>query len=278
MGMTTRYIKTRSRPPGDIGGGRSRRTPPVILGVLALCPFFVQPSEADSIRKFAGADLGYSTYQFDQKIDQKLVFSTVNVTAGLSYERYNFLFNYAQSFDSAEVSEEEFTGSADRIDLDLLVVRQINKQLSVFLGYKDGETQLASYSRDEDDTMRRDESFEQEGFFVGASVNWILEDAGRLSLSVAYADLDSTNVFVSDGDGADPGEEPEFDDITGTTNGQTTGYSYNLAWTLPLKGNWLYRARLKLNRYKQDIVFEGTNFNNIDEGSTTILMGLVYVF
>ncbi len=177
-----------------------------------------------SIRTFGGLELGYSTYSFAQKIDQKLVFTTAGLTAGMSYKRYNILLSYSFSLDSADVSEEEFFGEADRDDLDLVIVRQISKQFSIFAGYKLGETTLDSSSRDEDDPgPRRRESFEQEGLFIGVSMNWILENAGRISLSIAYADLDSTNRFVSDGDGADPGEAPEFDDITGRTTGKTTG-------------------------------------------------------
>jgi len=252
------------------------------LAVICLCSAFSLVSASvqaeTSIRTFGGVEFGYSTYSFDQKIDQTLVFPTTSLTAGMAYGSYNLLASYSFSLDSAEVSEEDFTGSADRQDLDLLLVYQLSKQISFFGGYKFGETSLDSISREDEDGPIRKESYQQDGPFVGISINWIIEDAGRLSLSIAYADLDATNQFVSDGDGADPGEDPEFDDITGSTTGKTTGYSFNLSWTLPLKGNWLYRARLRFNQYQQDINYEGVEFKDIDEDSTSLLMGLVYVF
>jgi hypothetical protein len=251
------------------------------LAVICLCSALslvsVSVQAENSIRTFGGVEFGYSTYSFDQKIDQTLVFPTTSLTAGMAYGSYNLLASYTFSLDSAEVSEEDFTGSADRQDLDLVLVYQASKQFSFFGGYKLGETSLESISRDDDNGPIRKESFEQAGPFVGISYNWIIEDAGRLSMSIAYAYLDATNQFVSDGDGPDPGEPPEFDDITGTTTGKTTGYSYNLSWTMPLKGNWLYRARLRFNQYKQDINYQGMQFNDINEDSTSLLMGLVYI-
>lgn len=113
--------------------------------------------------------------------------------------------------------------------------------------------------------------------FVGASDTWKFEDAGRLSLSTAYAILDSDNTFISDGADEGEGEALEFDDITGKTSGSTTGFSYNLTWTKPLKGNLLYRATLRFNRYEQDIHFQGITFRNINEDSTSLLNSLVYV-
>ena len=242
--------------------------------------FFVSAEAAQTIRKFVGLEFGYSTFQFDEKIDQTLVFPTANLTLGLGTGPYNILISYSTSLDSAEVSEEEFIGNADRNDIDLVIVRQFGKSFNIFGGYKSGSTKLESFNRDGIGSGAdfRTERFEQEGPFLGVSTNWILEDAGRLAFSIAYAYLNSKNQFVSDGDGADPGEAPEFDDITGTTNGKSTGLSYNFSWTLPLKGNWLYRSKLKINRYKQDIEFQGTTFNNINESSTSLSMGLIHVF
>ena len=254
----------------------------VILAVflVAQALFYVSAEAAQSIRKIAGLEFGYSTFQFDEKIDQTLVFPTASLTLGLGSGAYNFLMSYSSSLESAEVSEEEFIGNADRNDTDLVIVRQFGKSWNIFAGYKSGSTKLESFNRDGigSGAEFRAERFEQEGPFLGVSTNWILEDAGRLAFSIAYADLNSKNQFVSDGDGADPGEAPEFDDITGTTRGKTTGLSYNFSWTIPLKGNWLYRSKLKVNRYRQDIQFQGVTFADINESSTSLMMGLIHVF
>ena len=83
----------------------------------------------------------------------------------------------------------------------------------------------------------------------------------------------------SDNDDEDEEEEPiEFDDIAGKTSENSTGYSANLTWSMPLQGNWLFRSKLRFNRYEQDITFEGTRFSNIEESTTSMLIGLVHIF
>lgn len=248
-----------------------------LLALLLALPGAGAAAEA---RYFGGLELGYSTYRFDEKIDQNLVFSTANLTAGVALGAYSILANYAFSFAPAEMSEEDFVGEADRTDLDLIVSRRVTDALSLFVGYKIGETELDSILRDDEDAggPRRDEYFRQSGLFVGASYTWAFEDAGRLSLSLAYADLDAENRFEDDGDGPDPGDPPEFDDVAGKQDADSSGYSFNLTWTQPLKGNLLYRAKLRMNSYEQAIDFQGQRFANIEERSTALLTGLVYVF
>ena len=73
-------------------------------------------------------------------------------------------------------------------------------------------------------------------------------------------------------------EELEFDDLTGRVEGDITGLSYGVAWTMPLSSNLLFQTRLKLNDYQQDIKFEETRFKDIDENFTTLHVGLAYVF
>ncbi|MEM7208686.1 MAG: hypothetical protein AAF434_12745 [Pseudomonadota bacterium] len=251
----------------------------VLLVIILSCGFGLSAVKAADATHFGGVELGFSTFRFDQKIDQKLTFSTASFTLGSQIDRYSVIANYSLSFDSAEVSEEDFTGSADREDFDLIFSYQINPNFSAFIGYKQGETSLDWLSReDEDDGPTQKESYKQDGGFIGISGSWPIEGAGRISASLAYADLDSDNTFVSDGDGADEGEPPEFDDISGKTRGSTTGYSYSLTWTLPLRGSWLFRTKLRLNRYEQDIEFQGVKFSNIDESTTTLLVGLVNAF
>ncbi len=264
----------------DCGACLRRALP--LATLLALVP--ATASAQTTSRFFGGLEFGLSTYEFAQKLDQKVVFTTANATGGVAFGRYNFIASYAFSLDDAEVSEEDFTGDAERTDLDLIVSRQMTDQISLFAGYKDGETELRSLSREDEDDggPRRSESFEQEGLFLGASYTWQFENAGRLSFSVAYADLDADNKFVSDEEVDDEDEdedEPlEFDDISGTASGDADGFSYNLTWTMPLRSNLLFRSKLRINRYQQDIDFRGQKFKDIDENSEALLLGLVYVF
>jgi hypothetical protein len=100
---------------------------------LTIVPLlFVSADAAQKIRKFVGLEFGYSTFQFDEKIDQKLIFQTLSLTAGFGSGPYNFLINYSSSLDSAEVSEEDFIGSADRSDIDLVMFANLVSH-SIFL-------------------------------------------------------------------------------------------------------------------------------------------------
>jgi len=122
------------------------------------------------------------------------------------------------------------------------------------------------------------EKYKQSGPYLGVNMNWAIPDAGKIAFSVAYAVLNADNVYVDDGDGVGVGETREFDDISGKNNGDTTGYSFSLGWTMPIKGSLLFRSRLKVNQYKQDIRYDGVNYNNISESSTMLLVGVTNIF
>ena len=92
-------------------------------------------SMADSdveIRKFGGLELGWGTFSFDQKIDKKVVFPVANLTAGIAYERFSLALNVSGSMSDADVSEEDYTGTASRRDYDLTAGYQVNNNISIF--------------------------------------------------------------------------------------------------------------------------------------------------
>ena len=122
----------------------------------------------------------------------------------------------------------------------------------------------------------REESYKHEGPFVGVSYAKKFERAGRLTLSLAYADLDATNTFVGDAD--DDAEVPEFDDLTGTVKGNSTGLSFGVRWSIPVSGNLLYYVSYRLNDYAQDLTVDGNRYDDIDETITYLTTGLFFVF
>ena len=96
---------------------------PVLLGkALGIClTFTVIDAHAQSrveIHPFAGLELGYGTYSFEQKLDQTLVFPVANLTGGLAYQRFNLALNISGSLQAADVSKADFVGEADRRDFD----------------------------------------------------------------------------------------------------------------------------------------------------------------
>lgn len=73
-------------------------------------------------------------------------------------------------------------------------------------------------------------------------------------------------------------EEIEFDDVTGTVNGDVSGFSYGLTWSMPLSSSLIFQSKIKINRYQQDIKFNGQTFNNIDENYRSLQVEIAYVF
>lgn len=250
---------------------------PVIITMV--CSFVALPSVGKDItlHKFAGIEVGLGTFSFDQKIDTEIVYPVANLTAGVAYDRYNAVLNYSGSISDADVSEEGEIGTASRQDFDLTFAYQISKVFSTFAGYKRGKTELSVTDRASAMSLG-EQYFKQTGPFIGFNMNWAIVDAGKLALSIAYADLDADNKFASDSDGVEAGESIEFDDIDSTTKGSSQGFSYSLTWTMPIKGNFIFRTKLKVNSYDQDIQFQGNSFNNIHEQSAMLLVGVTHIF
>ena len=239
-----------------------------------------------TIHKFIGYEMGYGTFSFQEKLDHKLVFPVANLTLGAAHKRFSYILNVSGSLANADVSEEEQEGSASRKDYDFTFGYQINKSISVFTGYKQGETSVNLINRDPLMlTGGGRENYKQTGPYIGVNINKAIKDAGKFSVTVSYAALYSENLFIADGDGPDTGEPPEFDDVNDKTTGTTSGYSYSLNWTMPMKGNLIFRTRLRVNEYKQDIPYYddiygygNINFKDINESSTMLLVGITSIF
>lgn len=235
----------------------------------------------DDVRIVTGASLGYTDWDFPAKLDHDLGFPSGGLALAATKGKWQLALNGNWSLTDADVSEEEDVGDASRSDIDLTLGYQINSNWSAFAGYKTGETKISYISREDEDQGifdSLDESYKQEGPYVGGAYTWRFEKAGSLTISLAYAFLDATNEFRANTDGEEPGENPEFDDLTGRVTGDTDGFGYGLTWTMPLSGNLLFQTKFKMNDYQQDITFEGNNFNNIDETYTSLMVGLAYVF
>lgn len=235
----------------------------------------------DEVRLVTGASLGYTNLSFPEKLDHDVSFPSASLTGAAAWKRWQLSLSGTFSMQDADLSEEEDTGDASREDIDLTLGYQINRNWSIFGGYKKAKTDMEFRSREGSDlglADRTNESYEQDGPFLGGSFAWQFEKAGRLSISIAYAMLDATNKFGANTDDDEPDEEIEFDDLTGKVKGDTEGFSYGANWTMPLSGNVLFQTRFKVNDYKQDIKYEGQDFNNIDETFISLLVGLAYVF
>ncbi|MDH5359911.1 MAG: hypothetical protein OEX03_05060 [Gammaproteobacteria bacterium] len=252
---------------------------PLARSVLVLFAFAHTQLQADStLHTYAGFESGYGTYRFEEKLDHTVVYPVGNLMLGATYQRFNYSLNLSGSLAVGGVSEESYTGSASRQDIDLTIAYQISKGFSAFAGYKFGRSDVHIFNYIPPTPLDNHEFYLQQGPFLGINYNLNLEAAGKLSFSLAYAALAARNKFIADGDGVAPGELPEFDDYTGYTSGYSSGYSYSIGWSKSLQGQFIFRTRLRVNHYDQDIRHSGLVFNNISEGSTMLMVGITYIF
>ncbi len=231
-----------------------------------------------------GLSLGYSDFDFPEKLDHRLTFPVYQVNAAVAYKKFYAVVNLADNFSDADVSEEEDIGDAGRYDRDISLGYQVTPSWGIFAGYKTGRTTIDYYTREALDeggaVSAREESYKQEGIFVGVSYAKKFARAGKLALSLAYADLNATNKFTRDiePDDDDDAKNPEFDDLTGTVKGKSKGLSYGVRWSIPVSGNLLYYASYKINDYEQDLTVDGNKYKNIDETISYLTTGIVFVY
>jgi hypothetical protein len=231
-----------------------------------------------------GMSLGYSNFDFPAKLDHDLTFPVYQINGAVAYKKFYVVVNLADSLSDANVSEEEDTGDASRYDRDISLGYQVTANWGVFVGYKTGKTEIDYQTREALDeggpVSTREESYKQEGPFAGVSYALKFDQAGKLTLSLAYADLDATNKFARDveGDDEEDTKEPEFDDLTGTVRGDSKGLSYGVRWSIPVSGNLLYYASFKINDYQQDLTVDGKKYDNIDQTITYFTTGIVFVY
>lgn len=228
-----------------------------------------------------GMSLGYSTFDFPAKLDHKLTFPVYQLNGAVAYKKLYAAVNLADAISEAEVSEEEDVGEATRYDYDLSLGYQFTPSWGAFVGYKKGATEIDFQARDLDDAginSSRAESYSQQGLFAGASYAHKFAKAGKLSFSLAYADLDATNKFSQDVESDDDDDELEFDDVSGTVKGKSKGFSYGVRWSIPVAGKLIYYASYKINDYQQDLTVDGSQFDDIDETISYFNMGFVYVY
>ena len=232
---------------------------------------------APDLNTYIGLEGGLSTFSFEEKIDQQLVFPMANLTGGIAWERFSLAGTLSGSVTDADVSEEDFTGKATRRDIDVTAGYQILDNINVFIGLKQGTTELDVISRDEMNPVSANEEYDQSGFYLGASTG-VSVGEGKLDISLAWADLSSDNRFFADVEVDIEPEELEFDDISGANSGESSGFSFSVTWNQPINGDLLFRARFRHNVYDQDVTFMGQTFSGIQEDNTSLSVGVLGVF
>jgi hypothetical protein len=253
--------------------------------ILFTLPVLSTPAKSDELLKdvkfITGVSLGESVTKFEERLDQDISLTMVNLTLAMAVSNWQLSLNGGKNVGDATISEEEEIGSASRYDLDLTLGYKISKKWIVFTGYKNGGTKLTFVPRDVEEMEDLEEirgEYKQKGVYFGGSYSMNFENAGRLSLSIAYANFDGINQFQANVDEEEEEEEIEFDDLTGRVKGDVTGFSYGLTWSMPLSSSLIFQAKIKVNRYQQDIKFKGNTFTDIDDNYRSLQVGLAHVF
>ena len=249
------------------------------VSVLLLL-FFASPRvfAAEDILYVASGSVGFSSFYFPEKLDTPITHIMAEVAVIALYKDFIFTLSTAQAIGKAEVSEEDETGQADRSDYDFLLGYQLSPSWTLFGGYKMGETSIDFINRVT--AEKNTDIYKQRGPYLGASYSYRLQRSGKLAFSAAYAYLDSDNVFHAST--RDPDDtDIEFDDLDGSYQGQTQGFSFVASLSLPLTPELIYQTKLRYNDYQQTIngTFEGQSFAfDVPEKHLMLMIGLSMVF
>lgn len=244
-------------------------------GIICLVATAPGVQAESTVSYFGGVAFGYTTLDFDTKLDSLPIFESMTVTGGLTLDNYSLNLSYADSVGNSAISEEEDTGEGGRTDLDLILLYRVNAALNIFLGYKDSETKIDFTLRD--DVVVRQEFYRKDGWFAGITYNIGLKSAGTLGFSLSYVDLKTNDLFKADVEDAGTPVVEEFDDLSGRHKGNADGWSYGINWLVPVNDNLFINTTYKINEYDQDIVFEGTTYS-ADQKLTFFKVGIIYLF
>lgn len=138
----------------------------------------------------------------------------------------------------------------------------VTDNLSVYVGYK--------YNKmDASGNRGANANFKADGYFIGASYGWVIQESGILALNLAIADLDgNTSTQV-----------PDLNiDLNHTSNAQ--GLSYGVSWKSTVNKNWGYSIALDGYQYTfKDLVGKlGAFPGEINQDVFTIRVSLSYLF
>ncbi|HOW76092.1 MAG TPA: hypothetical protein P5102_13095 [Candidatus Competibacteraceae bacterium] len=157
--------------------------------------------------------------------------------------------------------EEEFTG--DRRDFSLALGYSITDNLSFYAGYKYGKTDTSG-------SIGGQAKFKEDGYFLGASYGWVIQDKGVISLNIAVANLDGDLGYLTPAIG-----------FASNQTSETQGLSYGISWKSTFDKNWGYTIALDGYQYKfKDLVDErlGAVPGEISEDMLTARVSISYLF
>jgi len=151
----------------------------------------------------------------------------------------------------------------DVTDYSLAAGVAITDNFSIYVGYK--------YNKlDASGNRGAVSNFKADGYFLGASYGWVIQDSGVLALNLAVADLDG------DIRSQVPVLSIDFDQ---TSNAQ--GLSYGVSWRSNINKNWGYSVALDGYQYDfKDIVDKrlGALPGEVNQDIFTLRVSASYLF
>ena len=242
----------------------------VILTVLlSLSASVAQAEEIDVVVKTAITQKSLDLSIRDRSFSP--TYNTLDIAITGAMGRYYLTLDHDFSIKDSIENDPNGLIFSSRSDTSLTLGYSILQWLSVFTGYRTGETK-AFYSANNDSFGNT-----SDGFYLGVNGNHYFEDKGSLSLSLAIASLQGevalsepfvdTSVFLV-------GNPPPAE-----INGSAIGYSFGLSWTGKYSADTNYNIGIKLQRYEfeDDVVFGGLDLS-YDENFNTISIGLTHFF
>lgn len=212
----------------------------------------VQPVTAETIKFVPRGWMGVMDYTFIQSPRKtalpdgsdfpEVKFDAMLLIAGLGLTGVYRDFYLDASYQDSTEEQDTFHGggytekfNGDRRDYSFTAgMRILNNRGNVYIGYKDGKTS----GRGEHGTRL---TFREQGFFIGASYGWLIQDKGFLVINAAYADLDG-NLNEMPGPRYPAGLGMDAD-----SNAQ--GLSYGVSWNGRVSGKMGYSISLDANEY-----------------------------
>jgi len=212
-------------------------------------------------------------------------YTSLDWSAVLAYKSFYTRVNFDQSIRGhTEIDNSlENDGSInsgiltlDREDIAVTFGYSLFDSISVFAGYKRGETsgalggQLRGFNPDPitnkpvDFLIENTEvSFKENGPFIGIGYTYFTQKSGSINFSVAYADLDGEALLFV----------PELDAsgskfiVPVQILGDTTGLSYSLSWTDMFSEDMNYTIGINIIRYEFDAPLLNTGGGNTEDFS-----------
>lgn len=188
------------------------------------------------------------------------------------------------AFTNIDPGQPAVDTDVERSDASLLLSYRLTDAFSINGGYIDGETTLTpECSRNEvginlscvaEDLGGAEykQTYSEDGFVLGGAYRWTITERGSLTLSAAYAWLDSEyrdNYF--------PDQDLDF-----FFTGDADGYSVSAAWTHIMNRNWGYTVDLRAQSFDADYDDANGNFpgagGSSDEEIVSVSAGIFYIF